>query len=163
MNKATLLRFRLLYRCAVFSIFVSFSALLAGCVHDPLYYGPPAHSHYYPRHFDYYYYPSAQVYFHFTTGFYYYLDSGVWIKIKVLPPHIYLDARDRVQIKIESDKPYLQYPDHTRTYKSRPNYRVDKDRGNKEREANRLWFREYEKKQDKQKMNPENRKRRDRP
>ncbi len=154
MNKVALFRLRRFYRYAAFSIFFSLSILLTGCVYDPFYYGPPTHSHYYPRYYDYYYYPSAHVYFHFTTGFYYYLDSGVWLKVKVLPPHIIIDARDRVRIQTESDKPYLKFPDHKRHYTPKPTYRVDKERNIKEREANKRWFQEYQQKQDKPKMKP---------
>lgn len=162
MNKAALLRLRLIYRYAVFSIFISLSILLTGCVYDPFYYGPPTHSHYYPRYYDYYYYPSAHVYFHFTTGFYYYLDSGVWLKVKMLPPHIKIDARDRVPVQVESDKPYLKFPDHKRHYTPKPTYRVDKERNIKEREANQRWYREYQQKQDKNKGQPMDRRRQDR-
>ena len=162
MSKVALFRLRRLFRYAVFSLFFSLSILLTGCVYDPFYYGPPTHSHYYPRYYDYYYYPSSHVYFHFTTGFYYYLDSGVWIKTRVLPPHIQIDARDRVRVQIEADKPYLKYPEHKRQYIPKPTFRVDKDRNLKEREANQRWFREYKQEQEKFKRNPKDMKGRDR-
>jgi len=140
--------------CALGFMLPGYSLLLTGCVYDPYYYGPPPHSHYYPRYYDYYYYPSTQVYFHFTTGFYYYLDSGVWLKVKVLPPHIRIDARDRVRIQADSVKPYIMFPDHKRIYTPRPNYRPDKERSLKEREANQRWYLEYLQRQGKSKFAP---------
>ena len=154
MNKVYLFRLRSAFRHTVFSILVGLSVVLTGCAHDPDYYGPPSHSHYYPGYYDYYFYPSAWVYFHFTTGIYYYLDDGVWVSTRVLPPHIHINAKDRVQIKIESEKPYLKFSEHKRLYKPRPSYRVDKERSIKEREANKRWFQEYQQKQDEQKMKP---------
>ena len=159
MNKAALFKLRLLYRYVLFSVFFGLSVLLTGCVYDPFYYGPPSHSHYYPHYYDYYYYPSIQVYFHFTTGLYHYRDGGIWKKSRVLPPHIRIYARDRVKIQIESDKPYLKFPEHKRIYKPRPNFRVDKERGIKEREANQRWFREFQQRKDKPKMKSKPRKR----
>ena len=135
---------RLLFRQVAFSTIIGFSILQAGCVYGPPYYGPPPHYHYYPHYHDYYFYPAARVYFHFTTGTYYYLDGTIWIKTRVLPPHIRIDARNRVKIRVDSDKPYLRFKDHMGTYKSAPNYRVDPDRNRKEREANKRWYEEYQ-------------------
>jgi len=127
------------------SVLVGASMISAGCVYGPGYYGPPPHRYYYPRYYDYYYYPYANVYFHFTTGIYYYLDGGVWISARLLPPHIHIDASNRVKIRIDSDKPYLKHTEHVRIYKSKPNYSVDVERSRKEREANQRWFKEYKK------------------
>lgn len=130
-------------------IFISMSVVLAGCVYDPVYYGPPAYPAYHPHYYDYYYYPYVGVYFHFTTGYYYYHDRGRWVRAKRLPAHIHLDVRDRVKLRVDSEKPYLNYPEHKRIYKPKPDYRVDKERSMKEREANRNWYREYEQKREK--------------
>ena len=140
----SLSKLRLVSLYAVVSVLVGASMLSAGCVYDP-YYGPPPHRHYYPHYYDYYYYPYANVYFRFTTGTYYYLDGGVWISTRVLPPHIHIDASNRVRIRVDSDRPYLKHDEHVRIYKPRPNYRVDVERSRKEREANQRWYQEYKK------------------
>ena len=134
------------------AVFLTFTlGVSAGCVYDPVYYGPPAYPDYYPHYYDYYYYPSVGVYFHFTTGHYYYHDHDRWIRTQVLPPHIHLDVHDRVKLRVESDKPYLKYQEHRRVYKPKPEYRIDEQRNVKEREANRRWYQEYEQKREKHK------------
>jgi hypothetical protein len=138
----------------VYSVFFGLSVILTGCVYDPFYYGPPPHSHYSPYYYDYYFYPSVQVYFQFTTGYYFYRDRGVWARARVLPPRIIINARDRIRIKVESEKPYLKFPEHSRIYKPNPKYRVDKEKSLKEREANKKWFREYQQRKDKAKKMP---------
>ena len=158
MIKAALFKLRFIYQCAVFSVFVSLSVLLTGCVYDPYYYGPPSHSHYSPYYYDYYYYPSVQVYFHFTTGFYYYRDGGLWRKTRSLPRHISINARDRVRIKVESEKPYSKFPQHNLKYKPNPGYRVDKEKSLKEREANKKWFKDYQQKKGNAKKAPKEKK-----
>ena len=128
-------------------IFVSISGLFAGCVYDPVYYGPPAYPDYHPHYYDYYYYPSVGVYFHFTTGYYYYRDHTHWVRARVLPPHIHLDVHNRVKIHVKSDKPYVKYPEHKRIYTPKPDYKYDEKRSKREREANRLWYQQYEREQ----------------
>lgn len=145
MNHRSLIRMRLACRYTVFSVFVISSIFVTGCVYDPTYYGPPPHYHHYPHYYDYYYYPYARVYFHFTTGIYYYRDGGIWVTAKILPPHIHIDAKNRVRIRVESDKPYLKFNEHTRIYKFKPSYSVDLERSRKERDANQRWFQEYKK------------------
>ena len=140
-----LLRYRPVFRYLVVAVFIGFSLLLSGCVYGPPYYGPPPYYHYHPNIYDYYYYPHAQVYFHFTTGIYYYRDGGVWITARTLPPHIHLDAHDRVRVQINSDRPYSKFNDYARSYKPEPNYRIDPEQSRKEREANQRWFQEYKK------------------
>ncbi len=158
MIKATLFKIRLAYRYAVYSIFFGLSVILTGCVYDPFYYGPPPHSHYSPYYYDYYFYPSVQVYFQFTTGYYFYRDRGVWTRARVLPPRIIINARDRIRVKVESQKPYLKFPEHNLKYKPNPNHRVDKAKSLKEREANQKWFKEYQQKKDKAKKLPREKK-----
>lgn len=121
----------------------------AGCAYEPVYYGPPSHNHYYPHDYDYSFYPSARVYFHFSTGYYFYRVNGRWVKSHVLPSHIHLSITDRVRIRVESDKPYSRYDEHLRLYEPRTRIRVDREKSVKEREANRLWFNEYQKKKEK--------------
>ena len=118
-----------------------------GCVYDPVYYGPPSYSEYHPHYYDYYYYPSAGVYFQFTTGYYYYRGHDRWVRVRKLPPNVYIDPRDRVQIRIDSEKPYLRHDEHARRFKPDgkiKRYEVDKERSRKEREANREWYQKYE-------------------
>lgn len=96
---------------------------LSACVYDPHYYGPPAHRYYpyyYPYYYDYYFYPSARVYFQFSTGFYYYYYRDRWIRTKVLPPHIHVNPWERVTIRVDSDKPYLNYREHVKKYPPKP-------------------------------------------
>lgn len=103
---------------------------LSACVYDPYYHYPPGHHYYpyyYPYYYDYYYYPGVSVYYQFSTGFYFYFSNNRWIRSKVLPPHIHLDAWDRVTIRVESDKPYLKHKEHVLKYQPRPRppeYRV---------------------------------------
>jgi hypothetical protein len=129
------------------------SFLFAGCIYDPVYHGPPPPGYYHPHYYDYYYYPRANVYFQFSTGFYFYLTNGVWIKARVLPRHIIIDPYDRVRIRVDSDRPYTRYEEHRSRFKPRPIYHKDerKTRSIKEKEANREWYREYEKVQKKPK------------
>jgi hypothetical protein len=140
-----LLRYRPIFRCAVLSAIAGFSVFPAGCVPGPPYYGPPPYYHYHPSVYDYYYYPRAQVYFQFTTGIYYYRDGGVWVTSRILPPHIHLDASERVRIQAQPERPYLKFNEHNRIYKPQPNYRMDLEQSRKEREANQRWYQEYEK------------------
>lgn len=122
---------------------VGLAVVFAGCVYDPVYYGPTAYPDYRPDYYDYYYYPSAGVYFHFTSGYYYYRSGSRWLQVRHLPSHIHIDARDRVKLRIDSDKPYLRHKEHHRQYKPRPDYHADKEREARERAANRHWYQKY--------------------
>lgn len=133
-----------IYRPVVIAICLVFPLWISGCVYGPGYYGPPPHYHYYPHHFDYYFYPSARVYFHFTTGTYYYLDGTIWIKTRVLPPHIRIDSSHRYKIRVESDRPYSRYREHISVYKPRPGYRPEIEANRREREANDRWHEEFQ-------------------
>jgi len=111
--------------------------------------------HYHPDYYDYYFYPYARVYFQFTTGYYFYWLDGRWVRSRVLPPQIHLDLYDRVKIKVQSDKPYTQFDEHTRLYKKpSPGVRIDIEKSRKERDANERWYREYEKSRDKKEQRP---------
>lgn len=98
------------------------AVLFTGCVYDPYYAGPPPHSHFRPYYYDYYYYPGVRVYFQFTTGFYFYYDGRIWVRTKILPPHIHIDPHDRVRIRVDSDRPYLKHHEHREKYKPRYEY-----------------------------------------
>lgn len=122
--------------------------LISGaCAYDPVYYGPPPYPEFQPHYYDYYFYPSASVYFQFSSGNYYYRDRGVWVRSRALPPNIQIDAKDRVRIRVDDNKPNIKYEDHLRQYKPRPDYRSNQDRSIKERDANRRWYEEYQQKQ----------------
>ena len=58
-------------------------------------------------------------------------------------PHIRIDPYDRVRLRIDADKPYIQHKEHQKKYVPAPDYRYDKNRSLKEREANREWYKEY--------------------
>jgi len=146
MDESALNKPRSIFRYGWLAAIVAFLALSNGCVVNPGYHGPPRHYHYYPHHYDYYFYPSARVYFHFTTGFYYYFDGTIWIKTRILPPHIRIDARHRVRIRVDSGPPHSRYTKHAELYKPRPGYRPAAEADRKERDANRYWYEDYRKK-----------------
>lgn len=136
-------RRHLMFRLGLPPVILGLLILLHGCVTHPGYHGPPRHYHYYPHHHDYYYYPSARVYFQFTTGVYYYFDGTIWIKTRILPPHIHIDAGHRVMIRVESGPPYSNYKRHAELYKPRPGYRPRVEANRNERDANRHWYEDY--------------------
>jgi len=116
---------------------------LNGCVvesHVPPGYSVPAP---YPL-YDYYYYPSVNVYFHIPSGVYYYYTRGKWIQTTVLPPEIRLTPRDRHPLRIESEKPYLQHPEHQQMYRPQPNYRPEQEPDRQERDLNRKLYEQYD-------------------
>lgn len=129
---------------------------LTACAHDPYYSSGPyerwPHHYHYPHYYDYYYYPSIGVYFHYSTGEYYYRSKKKWVRSRQLPPKFRLDPRDRVIIRVPSDKPYKRYDEHKREYKSYRDYRRDKDIDRKEREYNKRWHNEYLKREQKSKQ-----------
>lgn len=135
-------------------MFSVMAVIMPGCVYDPVYYGPPPYTQYHPYYYDYYFYPSVRVYFQFTTGYYFYWLDGRWIKSRTLPPKIHLSLNDRVRIKVESDTPYIKYDEHVRIYKPKEGVPVDLEKSRKERDANELWYREYEKSKVKPTMKP---------
>ncbi len=117
---------------------------LAACAYRG---GPPIYTaahHHHPYH--YYYYPSTRVYFHLSTGNYWHRSDGHWRRARVLPPHIYLDRRDRVRVWEDIDKPHLRHERHARQYKPRQNYNPDRDRDHRERSHNTRRHEEYRRK-----------------
>jgi len=60
-----------------------------------------------------------------------------------LLPRIHLDPKDRVRIRVDTDKPFMKYPEHIKKYKPMPGYRVDNQRSIREREENRNLYNEY--------------------
>jgi len=133
--------------------------MTSSCFHDPYYhdsyyYGPPSYhvgGTYYP--YDYYYYPSVRVYFQYSSGFYFYISNSRWIRSRVLPPHIRLSDRDRVFLRLKSDKPYKLNRQHAERYRPRPNIKPTPSTDRKERTSHLKWYKEQQiyKKQEQQK------------
>jgi len=94
---------------------------LAGC--GPYYGTPPPP--YPPYYYDYYYYPPVDVYFHIYTGYYWYRDGPSWHHVRKLPPHIYLDPRYRVVIRVPDDRPYKYHAEHRKRYPPPPQPRPE--------------------------------------
>ncbi len=99
---------------------------------------------YYP--YDYYYYPNTSVYFHVSSGNYHYRDGKKWKKARSLPPRYKLNSRDRVRIKINSDKPHVNNNKHRTRYTPRPNYKHDNKRNIIERRNNSTKFKRHQRK-----------------
>lgn len=119
--------------------------MVSSCIYDPYYYGPPPYyssTAYYP--YDYYYYPSVRVYFQYSTGFYFYISNGIWTRSRVLPPHFRLNARDRVLLRIKSDKPYQQNPQHVEKYRPRSDIKQTPGKDRYERETHRKVYKEQQ-------------------
>lgn len=138
-------------KCLKFSIKslgLIFAFGLTACVYDPHYhehdhdgYYQDHHVHH-PYYYDYWYYPSVSVYFHYSSGHYYYHSGKRWIRTKVLPPHIRLDRRERANIRIKGDKPYLKHQEHQKKYKSRGKFKADPEKDKQERAYHRRWRQE---------------------
>jgi len=132
--------------------------MTSSCFHDPYhhapyYYGPPAFhggGTYYP--YDYYYYPSVRVYFQYSSGFYFYISNGSWVRNRALPSHIRLNPRDRVFLRLKSDKPYQSNRQHIEKYRPRPKVKPTPNTDRKERTSHQKWYKEqqvYKKQQEK--------------
>lgn len=88
--------------------------------------------------YDYYFYPNVAVYLQISTGFYYYEDRGRWVRVRQLPPNIYLDSRYRRHLNIRDPYPYMRYPEHARQYGAREDDRDRRDDGRPERDLRPL-------------------------
>ena len=117
----------------------------ASCAVDPQHHGAPAHMQptYYEPH-GYYYYPSVQVYFHYSTGFYFYPRGTVWLRSRVLPSKLQLDARDRVHVELKSKKPYLYHQKQVKKYHPAKEHKPLPENNRKERESLKQWYKEQE-------------------
>lgn len=125
----------------------SLTMMMSSCFYDPYYHGAPpyyAGGGYYP--YDYYYYPGVRVYFQYSTGFYFYINNGIWIRNRVLPPRFRLNVRDRVIIRSKSVKPYLQNKTHIDKYRPRPrpNLKPIPNADRHERESLRKIYKEQQ-------------------
>ncbi len=127
----------------IISVLITLSGT-AGCVYEPYRGGPPVYRsayRHYPYH--YYYYPSTRVYFHLHSGDYYYHRDKRWHRAHVLPPHVFLDRRDRVRVWIDASRPHDRQRDHVKRYKPSPRYHADRHRDRDERAHNRREHKKY--------------------
>jgi hypothetical protein len=125
---------------------------LAACRAEPYRPAPPyPHAYdyrWYP--YDYFYYPSVGVYFHIHTGYYWYRDHGHWVRVRRLPAHIVILARDRQRIRVEHGEPWRYHQRHLEHYRPRvvprPDYRRPQihERNRVEREHNRRLHHEHQ-------------------
>lgn len=100
-------------------------------------YARPSH------HYDYYYYPQVGVYFHLHSGHYFYRKNQVWLRVKVLPKHLYLDHRDRRHLVIRNARPYLKYQQHKKQYHHDRHHEIGRNHDRQERERNHKQHRSY--------------------
>lgn len=100
-----------------------------------------SHSYYDP--FDYFYYPSSRVYFNIASGNYYYPDGRYWRHVRKLPPRYHLDRRDRIRVRVKSDRPYIKHHDHIKHHQNHPTYRYNKQHDRGERDNNYRRHKEY--------------------
>lgn len=121
--------------------------LASGCAYDTYRPGSYARTsvHYRPAYnYDYHYYPSARAYFHISSGYYYYRPYNTWLRVRTLPPNIYLGPRERVHLRIWSTAPYRYHDIHRQRYHPHPGYRRDRDRDRYERRYNRTYHERYQ-------------------
>ncbi|HSH42455.1 MAG TPA: hypothetical protein VK973_10075 [Arenicellales bacterium] len=137
-------------RAAAAALLASIAVLVSGCAYDVYHPGPRYSStvQYRPAYtYDYHYYPSARVYFHLYSGYYYYRPYNTWLRVRTLPPNIYLGPQERVQVRIWSNKPYLRHQVHSQRYRPHPDFRRDPRHDRYERRYNdrhhQLYMRPY--------------------
>lgn len=109
------------------------------CTHAPRHGEPGSYRH------DYYYYPHAGVYFHLHSGQYYYRDDGSWMRVRVLPRHIYLDHRARRTLVIADAEPYRRHEVHRERYRRSGSFKFARENDRAERDHNRRQYGEYRK------------------
>ena len=88
------------------------------------------------------------MYFQIYTGEYYFRAGSAWHRSRVLPTTIYLDPRDRHELHIRDDKPYVRDREYRQSIKPAPGYRYEPNRA-QDRDARRYNERrtqEYRKK-----------------
>ena len=128
----------------------------AACV-----YNPPRHASVsygvstgYYEPWGYYYYPDVQVYFNYSSGYYYYPSGSIWVRTRFLPSYLHLNPRGRVQLHIESDKPYMFYRQHRQKYRSHPQYKPSPQFDRQEREHNHNRYQRQQRYQKKHRVAP---------
>jgi hypothetical protein len=80
--------------------------------------GPPpwAPAHGRRAKYRYCYYPSHYVYYDTGRGVYFYLAVDEWHVSAHLPSGIRLEYADYVAIELDTDRPYVYFPEHKRKY-----------------------------------------------
>lgn len=131
-------RFKLLVAAQVLGL----ATTLAACAPDP-YYSPRPIRHRPVQYYDYHYYPSVDVYFHLYSGRYYYRPGRSWVGVRILPSHVYIGPRERVHLRIWSDRPYIHHEVHRKHYRPPPGYHPSHDRDRYERRYNRTHHERY--------------------
>lgn len=64
----------------------------------------------------YYYYPQASVYHDVNRGLYHYLGKNRWHTVRVLPPSITVDIKQRLSLDLATKRPYLFHRHIDRTH-----------------------------------------------
>ena len=133
-------------RAALAMLVAATVTLASGCAYDTYRPGPYARSSVYYRPgylYDYHYYPSTQVYFHIYSGYYYYRPYRTWLRVRKLPPHIYLGPGERIHLRIRSARPYFHHDVHRDRFRPHPRFRRDRDRNRYERRYNLRHHHDY--------------------
>ena len=83
--------------------------------------------HQHPTHgwYDYYYYPSLDIYLDISGGYYWYRDHDHWTRVKRLPAHLHPHDRERVFLRLDSDRPHSYHQQHRDRYQRAPQRRDD--------------------------------------
>ncbi|MGA7802893.1 MAG: hypothetical protein WCC36_19005 [Gammaproteobacteria bacterium] len=122
------------------------AAALAACVAYPYQGAPPSYAQS-PYYYDYYYYPHADVYFQLYTGEYYYRSGGSWRRSRSLPNTIYLDGRNRSQLRIPGNTPYGRDRDRRSVQRAPgPSYQRNPTQNREARRYNERRHEEYRQK-----------------
>lgn len=108
-------------------------------------YAPRYDDHHGSSGHDYFYYPHVGVYFHLYSGHYYYRDGRSWVRVRVLPPHIFLDHRVRRRLVIKEAEPYRRHAAHRESYRLPHDFKRDRKHDRAEREYNRREHQKYRK------------------
>jgi hypothetical protein len=120
--------------------------VLSGCAYDVYHTSSYARTpaHYRPVYnYDYHYYPNTRVYFHLSSGYYYYRPYNTWLRVRTLPPNIYLAPQERVQIRVWTARPYVHHDIHRQRYHPHPGYTRDRRFDRYERRYNSRYHQEY--------------------
>ena len=80
--------------------------------------GPPPHApaHGYRAKYKYHYYPSSQVYFDIDRRTYFYMEGAAWRMSVSLPDRLRVELGGRVEIDMDSDRPYTEFEHHKMKY-----------------------------------------------
>lgn len=97
-------------------------------------------------YYDYYYYPDVDVYYHLYLGHYYYRAGRNWVKVRVLPRHIYLDHHYRIPVHVTYEAPYAKHAEHREKYRppGKPRVNRDEDRAARDRMERKYNSRQHE-------------------